>query len=132
MAESFSNDFANDQGKSEASSATEADGGDTAATVAGFDVAADANHDSLGCAGNDSLSLGDGENDTHFDGTSDDTVDGGKGADEGWGGDGSDTHLFMEALGNDTFHGGTAPAEPTSSSSRTRSATRRPTGGVSI
>ena len=40
----------------------------------------------------------------------------GEGGHEGWSDDGADTYLFMEAMGNDTFHGG-AGAGPASHSS---------------
>ncbi len=45
--------------------------------------------------------------DARHGGTGDDSLSGGAGTDEAWGGDGADTYLFMAAMRNDTFHGGT-------------------------
>ena len=54
----------------------------------------------------DTLSGDSGDN-VLIGGGGDDTLSGGGGDDTAWGGDGADTYLFMEAMGNDTFHGGT-------------------------
>ncbi len=59
-----------------------------------------------GGAGDDALYGGAGK-DTLYGGAGDDYLSGGAGNDIAWVGDGADTYVFMEAMGNDTFHGGT-------------------------
>ena len=85
-----------------------ASGGDAQGdTFANFDnLTGSGFADSLTGDSTDNILIGGGGADTLSGGAGDDYIAGGTGNDEAWGGDGADTYLFMEAGGNDIFHGG--------------------------